>query len=203
MGNRSMKSTASDPSLSRRPAREWLAFVTGTVLAVLLLAGPGSAAAQAGSEGEYSIKAAFLYNFAKFAEWPPSVFDDASGPLVICVLGPDPFGSALDEIEGKGVGRRAISIRRVRSPLEIGQCHIVFISNALAAEARTICGALGQAPVLTVSDIDGFAQTGGMIGLTTVDNRIRFQINLKAAENAGLKLSSQLLKLATIVESSP
>jgi hypothetical protein len=172
------------------------------ILAMVLLGGRDSSSAEFRAEGEYSIKAAFLYNFAKFAEWPASVFNHFSDPLVICVLGADPFGNALGELEGESVGGRSIEVRRARTLEELGRCHILFISNSLSAEARGICRALSRKPILTVSDIERFAQLGGMIGLTMFDKRIRFDINLKAAEHAGLKLNPQLLRLATVVESS-
>jgi hypothetical protein len=173
------------------------------LLVALLLGGCDLAQAQSVSDGEYSVKAAFLYNFAKFVEWPSTAFTDASAPLVIGVLEPDPFGKTLDELEGKSAGSRTIAVHRLKTIKDVGKCHILFVHKALAGESVEVLRALSQAAVLTVSDMDRFAQRGGMIGLSTVANKIRFEINLRKAEEVGLKLSSQLLKLATIVESSP
>ncbi|MCU0596703.1 MAG: YfiR family protein [Desulfobacterota bacterium] len=189
--------------LKQNRAREGMAVsIPFLILISLLLGGERASRAEYNAEGAYSIKAAFLYNFAKFAEWPSSAFNHFSDPLVICVLGADPFGNALGELEGEPVGGRIIEVQRARTIEELGRCHILFISNTLTADARGICRALSKRPILTVSDIERFAQLGGMIGLTIVDKRIRFDINLRAAEHAGLKLNPQLLRLATIVESN-
>lgn len=173
------------------------------ILLVVFFTGWSTVHSLAAPDDEYSVKAAFLYNFAKFVEWPATAFNDPNDPLVICVLGQDPFGSGLDELQGKSAGKRTIAIRRFKSARDLGRCHIVFVSRPATGSVQDTCRSLGNNAVLTVSDIDHFAQLGGMIGLSTVENKIRFSINLKVAEQAGLKLSSQLLKLATIVESEP
>lgn len=173
------------------------------ILLIVLFTAWSTAHSQAAFDEEYSVKAAFLYNFAKFVEWPLTAFNTPNDPLVICVLGLDPFGSALDDLEGKSAGKRIIAVRRCNSAKDLGRCHILFVSKPATGSVLDICRTLGNTAVLTVSDIDQFAQMGGMIGLSTVESKIRFSINLKAAEQAGLKLSSQLLKLATIVESTP
>jgi hypothetical protein len=185
---------------ARKKPRSWIALLLP--ISIFFTAW-NTAHSQPVSDGEYSVKAAFLYNFAKFVEWPSTAFNDPDDPLVIGVLGQDPFRSALDELEGKSAGRRTIVVRRSKSVKELGKCHIVFVSKSVTGSVQEICQTLSKKAVLTVSDMDQFAQMGGMIGLSTVENRIRFSINLKVAQEAGLKLSSQLLKLATIVESSP
>ena len=148
---------------------------------------------------EYAVKAAYLYNFAKFIEWPPGTFASDDALLWICIVGDNPFGDALATLYGKTVEKHPVAIRPI--PTEgFEQCHIVFISRVNANRFKTLLAAFRHLPILTVSDISDFAQAGGMIGLVEADQRIRFDINLTATRQAGLKLSSQLLKLATIVE---
>lgn len=168
--------------------------------AVLLLvlahfAWPLSAAAA--SAGEYEIKAAFIYNFTKFVRWPEP--DDAR-PVILGIIGEDPFGGAIDRaVTGKHVGARRIHVVRVAKPGEAARCDILFVSASEERNLKAILQGLGTAPVLTIGDTDGFAERGGMINLVTEGNRVRFEINLEAMERAGLKASSQLLRLATIV----
>jgi len=166
------------------------AFAVFGLAASLLLPGV------AGAVSEYKVKAAFLLNFGKYVEWPPSA---ASGDLDICVLGNDPFGSTLDDtLEGRTVGSRSVKARRVASASQATDCAILFVSGSEPAEA--VLSSLAGAPVLIVGEQDRFARKGGMINFVEVDQKVRFEINEAAAKKAGLKISSQLLKLATIVE---
>jgi hypothetical protein len=150
---------------------------------------------------EYEVKAAYLYNFAKFVEWPADTFKDANEPFVIAVVGRDPFGTALDQLlAGKTVNGHPVEIRRVADPSQARGSHIVYVA---APEDGTVPLALRRVSgdgVLTVGDGQGFAARGGIIGFRTEDRRVRFDINAHRAERAGLKVSSQLLKLARIVE---
>lgn len=148
---------------------------------------------------EYLIKAAILYNFAKFASWPETVFSHPGAPLRICVLGEDPFGAALDSLHGKQVRNRPLAISRVATVEEAPQCHILFVSASEEAQLPTILDYVGRLPILTVADMGRFANSGGIIALREVDNRSRIEINIGAAEQAGLKLSSKLLRLADMV----
>jgi len=148
---------------------------------------------------EYLIKAAFLYNFAKFTEWPTTAFADASEPLRICVYGIDPFGAILHSIAGKVVQGREVQTIVVPTVTDAAQCHLLFISNSEETKIQTILDQLVTAPVLTISDMKNFARSGGMINLKTVGNKIRFEINLKSAQLANLSFSSHLLNLAEIV----
>ncbi len=138
-------------------------------LVALLLAERG-VAAQGARASEYEVKAVFLFNFAQFVDWPPEAFSAPDTPLVICVLGQDPF-----------------------------TCHILFISRSEGARPDVILAGLKQRPILTVSDADGFAQRGGMIRFVTDRNRIRLQLNLAATEAAHLTISSKLLRVAEII----
>lgn len=152
---------------------------------------------------EYQVKAAFLYNFAKFIEWPPEALPEGR-PFVIGVLGHDPFGSALDEaVAGKTVRDRRIVVRRFSRIDEAADSHILFIGDSEAENLPRILKRLGPAPVLAVSDLPRFAEQGGMVQLVMEQSRVRFAINVGSMERAGLKPSSQLLKLARIVNGQP
>jgi hypothetical protein len=177
-----------------RAARPWLVR-----LALLCAAGP-SLAAQTGGPTEYQVKAVFLFNFAQFVEWPADAFSSPTAPLVIGVLGDDPYGDFLDQtVRREHLGGRSFQVRRYQSVDEIKTCHILFISRPDADRPEEILAGLKRRPLLTVSDADGFAQRGGMIRFVTERSRIRLQLNLEAAEAAHLAISSKLLRVAEIV----
>lgn len=148
---------------------------------------------------EYKVKAVFLYNFAKFVDWPAEAVANGGSPLAICVLGSDPFGSKLDIIKDKTVKGRRIAIRHLESAGEIKGCRILFISGSEDKRLRKILGTLRDMSVLTVGDTEGFGESGIMINFYTSDNKIRLEVNLSAARRAGLKISSELLKIARII----
>jgi hypothetical protein len=176
--------------------RPWL---VGFML--ILLAG-SEARAQSASSREYQIKAVFLFNFAQFVEWPPAAFTSAQEPLVIGVLGEDPFGNYLDEaVQGERVGSRPLVVKRYARLSEIETCHILFISRAEAGHLDEIVARLKARSTLTVSDIDGSANRGVMIRFVNQTNHLRLRINLDAAKHAGLTISSKLLRPAEIVSS--
>lgn len=158
-------------------------------------------AARAAPPAEYRLKAAFLLNFAEFVEWPHGAFASADAPLVICVIGVDPFGDALDQtVEGESIDQRRIVVRRSLTASDPQLCHVMFISRSEGNRLREVLEATGTAtPVLTVSDIDGFVGRGGTIGFLLERKRIRFEIGLSTAQQRRLKLSSQLLSLGRIV----
>jgi uncharacterized protein DUF4154 len=158
------------------------------------------AALPAAPPTEYEVKAAFLYNFTRFVEWPPESLRDTSEPFVIAVLGRDPFGPVLDDtVAGKTVAGHRIEVRRASRVEDVADAQMVFISASERASAPAILKALDRPGVLTVGDTDGFAGYGGTINFVLHDRRVRFEINPASAEQAGLKMSSQLLKLATLV----
>ena len=188
--------------MTNRP-RAWarlISSVVSAVLAVLCIALSLGVAARVGAEStEYSVKAAFIYNFAKFVEWPSESFA-GDKPFVIGVLGQDPFKRVLDEaVSGKTVREKRIVVKRVSRIEDATDCHILFISDSEKDDLARIIKHLDRLPVLTVSDVGRFADRGGMIQLVMDQNRVRFAINLAATEQTGLKPSSQLLKLARIV----
>lgn len=166
-----------------------------TVALLLAVALPGKSAGR--DDTEYQLKAAFLLNFARFVEWPANAFESANSPLIIGILGQDPFGAVLDNIvAGKRVESRAIVVKRVPNVAEAARCHLLFISDSRRGDLPDILKRLDAKPVLTVSDMDRFTESGGMIWLKRRQDMIRFDINLQAAEAAKLKISSRLFKLA-------
>lgn len=170
---------------------------------LLLVAGLGVAHfAEAGTAPEYQVKAAFLCKFATYVRWPPAAGIEPAAPFVIGVLGRDPFGPALGDVaRNQSVQGRGIRIRMLSRREEALQCDLVFVSASERPDLAQLFALLRGAPVLTVGDMDQFAERGGMIGLvTTEDNHVRFDINNAAIERAGLKASSQLLQLGRIVE---
>ena len=160
----------------------------------LMLAAP--APAQSGTAQEYQLKAAYLVNFARFVEWPAN----EAGELTMCVLGTDPFGPALDTtLHDLPVGGQRMVSRRLASVQDGAGCRVLFIAASEAPHLAAILAQLDGAPILTVSDIPQFARRGGMIQFVTDDQRVRFEVDLKPAHEAGLMLSSYLLRVATVV----
>lgn len=152
---------------------------------------------------EYLIKAAFLYNFARFTRWPSDAFQGASSPLRLCILGKDPFGPTLETIAKKKVAKRRIVISHLVWAEDAPECHVLFISASAHGRLGELFKLLDGKPVLTVSDEPGIVRSGSVIGLEIVDRKVRFRVNVDAAEGAGLKLSSRLLNLAIIVRNEP
>lgn len=151
---------------------------------------------------EYQLKAVFLFNFTQFVEWPPQAFTDTNSPLVIGVLGNDPFGSYLDEtVRGETINGRPLTVQRYNTAEEIKHCHVLFISRSEAARLPQIFASLKGRSILTVGDADNFSRDGGMIRFATVANKIRLRIALEAAKAANLSISSKLLRPADIVAS--
>ena len=163
--------------------------------------GVSNACAESSSSREYLIKAAFLYNFAKFVEWPAESFKDDLSPLNLYVLGEDPFGAAIDSIKDKTIKGRKLVIKRCNKIEDVKGCHILFVSASEKGNLRHILNALRNSNVLTVSEIEGFARQGGIINFIITEKRIHFEINPDEAQRSKLKISSQLLKLAHIVTS--
>ncbi len=178
-----------------------LSFLQRISVAILLIGiGLALPLVEARSQApEYQVKAAFLYNFAKFVEWPAEALSEDPS-FVIGILGEDPFGRLIDEaVAGKTVRDKPIIVKRFSKIEDTGSAHILFISDSEVGNVSRIVKQMSRAPVLTVSDINRFAERGGMVQLETEQSRVRFAINVAAVERAGLKPSSQLLKLARIV----
>jgi hypothetical protein len=176
--------------------RVWLAAM------VLFAMGYPTAQAQSAPFREYQIKAVFLFNFAQFIEWPATTFPDAKSPLVIGVLGKDPFEGSLEEaVRDEKVNGRAFVIEHYSRPDDIKNCQILFISRSESGQLEQILETLKGRSILTVGDADQFASRGGMIRFVTERNRVRLRINLESAKAANLTLSSKLLRPADIVAS--
>ena len=179
----------------------WISWRQRLAAAALLLA---TTAGSAETTPEYKIKAVFLFNFAQFVDWPADALGAADAPLVIGVLGEDPFATALDDtVRNETVKSRKLVVRRFQRVEDIGPCHILFIAHSEAERIDQIIAALRGRSILTVSDITGSAQRGVMIRFMTEKNRIRLRINLEAAKAVHLVLSSKLLRPAEIVTTQP
>ena len=166
-------------------------------IACLLIAGGARPARALTPAGEYEVKAAFLVNFAGFVRWPAAVFANAASPFVVCVAGEDPFGAAFEPFKQNRVAGRSLVVHPIDAAATLpGNCHILFVAGSEAPRLSGILGALGKAPVLTVSDLEDFAVAGGMIRFYLRDEKIRFEINQQAAEVTGLKVDARLLKLS-------
>ena len=170
--------------------------------AALVLSAVCGAGAQGPPRTEYEIKAAYLFTFGRFVEWParPSRNDEG---FTICVLGVDPFGATLDSTLASGVIRgRKVVARRIAAPNDALGCQVLFISASEERRLPAIVHELEHLDVLTVSDIPQFATRGGMIQFVTAGNRVRFEINLPSARDAGLTMSSELLRVASAVRNN-
>ena len=156
---------------------------------------PASAAS-----GEYATKAAFVYNFAKFVEWPTTAFAGPDAPLIVGVIGKDPFGDALDALTTQPIKGRAIVIRRFSQLTDLTLCHILFVSASHEFQQIQILKAVDGTPVLTIGDnLRQFGARGGIINFMLFQETTRFAVNIGAARKHGLEVSSQLLKLAAVV----
>lgn len=156
--------------------------------------------AQQPKASEFQVKAAYLYNFGRFVQWPDESGTDRTDSFQICVLGADPFGQALDAtLAGGTIGGKSVMAKRISKPQEVNSCRILFISSSEESHLKDVLAALDKTRVLTVSDIPRFSERGGMIGFVQEGNRVRFDVNLDSAQGAGLTLSSELLRVATNV----
>ncbi len=173
-------------------------LVVGACVCAMLIAAPRSRAQEGASE--YEVKAAFLFNFVKFIEWPDDAFTDSHSPIVIGILGQDPFEGAMDRtISGKSVNSRPLVVKRLSQAHEARSCHIVFVCSSEKKRLAQIFGSLVGANVLTVSETDDFLRAGGAINFVIENHRVRFEVNTIAAHRARLKISSKLLQLARTV----
>ena len=170
-----------------------------TVVLVLLLAVPVPGVADETQKTEYRIKTAFLYNFSRFIVWPQSALEDRS-EFSLCTLGDTLFKEQLETLIGKTVHNKAIVVKHFYQTTDVLHCHLVFIGKQEGL-ADTLW-ALREQPILTVSNADDFIEQGGIIQFKLVENKIRFRINVDAAKNAGLTISSKLLSLAINVTGS-
>lgn len=149
---------------------------------------------------EYELKAAFIYQIARFVEWPSAPVN-AGEPLRLCVLGGNPFGPALESIRGKPVNERRMEVSLLDMNADTHECNMLFIAAPAERHIERITALSRGTGMLTIGDTQGFAQRGAMVNFFSQDGKIRFEVNLDAARHGGLKISSKLLSLARIVDS--
>jgi hypothetical protein len=181
-----------------------LRFSIAALSALLFVAGVRWVSAQTNTSGEYQVKAAFLFHFAQFVDWPREAFKDATTPLTYCTVGEDPFHGALDaSLDGKTIDGRPARVVHFKQAQEIQGCQILFLGTPEKKFISATLANLKASPVLTVGESENFVQQGGMIGFFLEDNKVRFEINLDAAGRAKLKISARLLALAKTVIGGP
>jgi hypothetical protein len=197
------------------PASAWLSFPVGpevemrkssirnaalaSVAAFLAMTGVWVLQARAATESD--VQAAYLFNFVRFVEWPDSAFASTTAPVRICVLGQSDFVDvATASINGKSVGEREVVVESTQDVLGSRGCHILYVDPSRREDEDEVLSTYGRHSVLTVSDSDDFAERGGVANFVTVDDKVRFVINKNAADAAGLKISSRLLRIAQVVE---
>ena len=158
-------------------------------------------AAEQAPFSQYQVKAAWLVNFARFAEWPARALPAGKGPIVVAVLGKDPFGSELEKaMKGKIVEGRSFSIRRISADQDLRACHLLFVASSERRRWRELSLRIKDAPILTVGESEEFLDQGGIINFRIENNSVRFEINLNAAQAAGIRLDPNLLKVASRVK---
>jgi len=186
---------ASAAYLSRVLARSLL------MLAGLILLCQQSGWAESSQLNEYEIKAAYLYNFAKFVDWPVAAQRRENTSLTICIVGKSPLNEVVESLAGKTIKNRRLVIRQFSRIEDLGECQILFINASAKTSLTQLLAALGPRSILTISDCKGFAAAGGIIELVPFGDKIKFEINHRAAQNVNLHISSHLLRLAmTVIE---
>jgi hypothetical protein len=188
------------PSSPLSNGRDLRCAALPVVLFFLLLAGAWEKTRAQSNDEEYQVKAAFLYHFAQLVDWPADTQTGTDNSLFLCTLGEDPFEGALEvTVAGKAVGSRIIRIRHLEQAEHMRDCQILFLGKAQSKRIPMLVADLKNAPVLTVGETEGFLSAGGMVSFLLEENKIRFAINLEAAEAAKLKIGSRLLVLAQSV----
>lgn len=150
---------------------------------------------------EYQVKAKYLYNFTRFVDWPDQTFSHSDTPYIIGILGEDPFGIDLDKtVEGKKIKGRSFIVKRFKQIDDLKFCHILYIGLTDQSKSIQVIEKIKGSNILTVGDIKNFAHNGGIINFITKDKKIRFEINVQAAKETGIHISSKLLKQSNIIE---
>ena len=172
--------------------------VLGTGLLFLPLANPPLQAP--GDRAEYDIKAAFLFNFARFTEWPVEAFSSPNAPLVLGIYGVDPFSrAAVDDITSRSISGRRVEVRKLADLKTAEGCHMLFINGVDDKALAALIGAVKNKHILTVGEGERFGAVGGMIRFFIEDTKVRFEVNLREVQGADLKISAKLLSLAKVV----
>lgn len=168
-----------------------------TALLIFLLYSPSVSFSQNRTYDEYQVKAAFIYNFLLFTEWPEDVFESKTDPIEICILGQNPFENHLEVIaDTKKAKERTINKKQIRSVEEAEGCEVLFVSQSESDKVDEILEIIKNKPILTISDMDNFSKAGGMVQLILIESKVNFVVNLSALNETGLKMSSKLLDLA-------
>ncbi len=189
------------PTLSDCFLRAILSAIARLVLAAVLCFQCSTSHAEATTATEeYSIKAAFIYNFAKFVDWPSDTFSSPASPINVCVYGKNLFGSTFDLIHKKKAQGREIQVMNVAAETDFKYCQIIFIGVTDERQLTRLITSISHSPILTISDTRNFSRVGGMINLVLINNKVHFEININAARRANLRISSKLLSLATIID---
>lgn len=196
---RSARSLSGRRAKATWACRTLIAFATCPALLVV----PSLSRSQAPDSGGYQLKLAFLYNFAKFVEWPPGAFPQSNAPVLVGIVGHDPFTIDMEEqVCGRSANGHPILLKRLRPGDALRGCHIIFISAAENKNLPAILANLKGASVLTVGETDTFATNGGVIRFFVENNTLHFEINPDVAAQTGLRISSRLLALAKIVRNA-
>ncbi|MBD3236165.1 MAG: DUF4154 domain-containing protein [Candidatus Eisenbacteria bacterium] len=165
---------------------------------------PGAGAAAAAPPSEHEVQAAFIHKFTSFIEWPHYSFHYDDSPFVVGILGEDPFGGALEAIvRDEDYDGRAFEIRRFESYADVGHCQILYVDERWSSRAEDLWTQIERDGLLTISSHEGFTRAGGVLRFFVEENRVRFEINIAAAQFAHLKISSKLLSLARVVDHAP
>jgi hypothetical protein len=189
------------PEIDKQPPRIGVSeMLVALAAASMLFCAEKLRAGDTPAASEAQIKAVFLFNFAKYVEWPATAFPNSNAPITIGVMGTDPFGGYLQRVEGKLLHGRPFVIKQLASDSDVSSCHILFISHSEAARMREILEKTGALPILTVGEDAAFAQNGGIINFVLKNGNVRLEIDLAAARKAGLTISSRLLAVADVVK---
>ena len=184
--------------------RKVVSLIAITCLLSAMALGSHADSLDSSDSSEYLIKSGFIYNFAKLVQWPTTAFSQPDSPIVIGILGDDPFGATLDRIVAdKKINGRALVVRRLkwsRDFKDVKDCNILFVSSSEKEHIDTVVEMMKLLPILTIGDAPGFARRGGIMNFTLEDNKVRFEVNVEAAKHADLTISSRLLTLARIVQ---
>src|SRR5208337_2307923 len=171
----------------------------GIVLCLFLLTAPVIAYSETPRAQEYELEAAFLFNFAKLTQWPDNAIRPPDKNFELCILGADTFGRSIELLRDRTIGGRNVSVTRITDISESSGCNLIYIASSERDHLTEIIGHVRNKAILTVSDIKGFENEGGIIALVLKDNRVKIRLNIDAAGRANLKISSYLLEVAEIV----
>jgi hypothetical protein len=178
-------------------------LIVAVLLSLSVAVGANAQSSASAASSEYLIKAGFIYNFAQLVQWPSAAFSQADSPIVIGILGTDPFGTSIDRVvENKKLDGRSLVVKRLRwskDLKELTECNILFVGSSEKEHIPDLINMVKWLPILTIGETPGFAARGGIINLTLEDNKVRFEVNIGAAKQANLNISSRLLALAKIV----